>query len=97
MECRIGAVHKDYKRKGVVTKLKKNMIEIGRKNGYKYIVSEATNKYSQGQNMKIGFKIQNEIYYKQWEFGGKGSGHLPYAWVVDKTGHNKIALMVYKL
>ena len=99
LECHLTAVHKDYARMGVVTKLKKNMINVARKKGYKYVVSEATNKYSQAQNMKIGFKIEKEIFYKEWKYegDGKGSGEYPFAWTVDKYGHDKLAFMVYYL
>ena len=94
LELQVSAVHKDYKRRGVVTRLKKHFLDIGRRDGYRWSVSEASNRNSQGQNMKIGFRIEKEIFYKEWEFGGKGSGVKPFADVVDKYGHDKLALMV---
>ena len=94
----LSAVHKDYRRKGVVTALKKNLIQIARNNGFRYIVSEATNTFSQNQNLKIGFKImkENTIYYETWEYP-QNSGIYPIKSVVKQTGFNKACIMVYNV
>eukprot|EP01084_Bolivina_argentea_P194512 333745_1 len=90
------AVHKDYKRCGIVTKSIRNFVEIGRNHGFNCIISEATNTYAQDQHVKIGFKIVDEIYYEKWEYPKK-SNQFPYASVVAQTGFDKACLMVYDL
>ena len=94
LELTISAVHKDYARLGVVSQLKRNMLSVGKEMGYQYVVSEATNKYSQGQNAKLGFEIKREIVYKDWEFGEE-SGFFPFAKRENVKIHPKLALMVY--
>merc|ERR1712228_104859 len=94
LECFLSGVHSDYVRCGVGTALKKNMIRIAKENGFKYIVSEATNDYSQGQNKKIGFKIKKEIFYDSYECPKK-SGMFPWRFVSKETGFKKLCLMVY--
>eukprot|EP01083_Nonionella_stella_P086379 239978_1 len=96
LEILLTAVHADYLRRGIGTALKRKMIEMAKQSGYKYIVSEATNEYSQMQNKKIGFKVTKEIYYGEWEYPKK-SGKYPYGWVVEETGFQKLSFMVYDL
>ena len=57
--------------------------------GYKYLDSEATNRLSQAQNAKLGFKVKNEIFYREWEYE-KGTGQFPFAGTVDKLGHETV-------
>lgn len=96
LECQLTAVHADYLHCGVGTALKKKMIAIAKEHKYKYIVSEATNDYSQGQNKKIGFKVEKKIDYKTFECP-KESGKYPWKAVSDETGFTKLCLMVYTL
>ena len=96
LECQLTAVHSDYLHCGVGTALKKHMIEFAKQNGFKYIISEATSDFSQGQNKKIGFEVKNEIYYETFECP-KRSGKFPYRIVAKQTGFMKLCLMVHSV
>merc|ERR1712204_138333 len=92
----MSAVHSEYQRCGVVSKLKQNVVEIARAHKFKYILSEAVITHSQQQNLKIGkgFAIVDEIFYAKWEYP-KQSGQCPFAFVVKETGFDKACCMIY--
>eukprot|EP01039_Chlorochromonas_danica_P006705 gene6705-7413_t len=72
------AVSKDYRGRGLATRLSSAAVDLIRSRGFHGVFAEATALGSQGAFTKLGFDVKNEIVYNDYHEEEAGEGAFPF-------------------
>ena len=84
----IGCTSSGIAKRGLGTELRSHMVNEARKKGCRYVISEATGLGTQKIYQRLGFCVENEVFYDEFEvFRGKKEAEI----------HKSVKLMVLDL
>jgi len=73
----IGCTSSGKARCGLGTKLRSYMVDVAREKGCRFVISEATGLGTQKIYQRLGFRVENEVFYEDFEvFKGKKEAEI---------------------